>query len=246
MRRHLYLHAKTAGYLYQAQLRAELTRRLGVEWTSGPATASPRSSASPTRCSNCFATRSDEIEGEMASRGVTSARAAQYAALETRQAKDYDVDPAFLPVGGRQQAADVGFQPDECPRGARADRAPPAEQRTGSRPSGLDWSDLTGCTAASTFDRRDVLRAWCEALARTAPTLPLIEQLADQTLADPAVVALQAESTVRTAPLRSRTTGRPIERPAPGRVLDPRAASRSRRRLVRRATSKRRAIGCRR
>jgi hypothetical protein len=29
----LYNQAKTAGYLYQAQLRKELTRRLGVEWT---------------------------------------------------------------------------------------------------------------------------------------------------------------------------------------------------------------------
>jgi conjugative relaxase-like TrwC/TraI family protein len=31
--RELYRHAKTAGYLYQAVLRAELTERLGVEWT---------------------------------------------------------------------------------------------------------------------------------------------------------------------------------------------------------------------
>src|SRR5204863_1697862 len=31
--RHLYAHAKTAGYLYQAKLRAELVRSLGVEWT---------------------------------------------------------------------------------------------------------------------------------------------------------------------------------------------------------------------
>src|SRR5439155_15874147 len=31
--RHLYAHAKTAGYLYQAELRAELVRRLGVQWT---------------------------------------------------------------------------------------------------------------------------------------------------------------------------------------------------------------------
>jgi hypothetical protein len=31
--RRLYAHAKTAGYVYQAQLRYELTRRLGVEWT---------------------------------------------------------------------------------------------------------------------------------------------------------------------------------------------------------------------
>jgi conjugative relaxase-like TrwC/TraI family protein len=34
--RHLYLHAKTAGYLYQAQLRAELGRRLDVAF--GPVT----------------------------------------------------------------------------------------------------------------------------------------------------------------------------------------------------------------
>jgi conjugative relaxase-like TrwC/TraI family protein len=32
--RALYAHAKTAGYLYQAVLRGELTRRLGVEWSA--------------------------------------------------------------------------------------------------------------------------------------------------------------------------------------------------------------------
>lgn len=32
--RGLYAHAKTAGYLYEARLRAELTRTLGFEWTS--------------------------------------------------------------------------------------------------------------------------------------------------------------------------------------------------------------------
>jgi conjugative relaxase-like TrwC/TraI family protein len=31
--RHLYRHAKSAGYLYQAVLRAELVKRLGVRWT---------------------------------------------------------------------------------------------------------------------------------------------------------------------------------------------------------------------
>ena len=30
--RHLYRHAKTAGYLYQAQLRREVTERLGLSW----------------------------------------------------------------------------------------------------------------------------------------------------------------------------------------------------------------------
>src|ERR687883_1897344 len=30
--RHLYEHAKTAGYLYQSHLRAEVRDRLGLEW----------------------------------------------------------------------------------------------------------------------------------------------------------------------------------------------------------------------
>ena len=34
--RHLYTHAKTAGFLYQAQLRHELSRRLGVRWQPVP------------------------------------------------------------------------------------------------------------------------------------------------------------------------------------------------------------------
>ena len=34
--RWLYLHGSTAGYLYEAQLRHELTTKLGIEW--GPVT----------------------------------------------------------------------------------------------------------------------------------------------------------------------------------------------------------------
>ena len=33
--RHVYAHAKTAGYLYEAHLRHLLTERLGVEWRAG-------------------------------------------------------------------------------------------------------------------------------------------------------------------------------------------------------------------
>jgi conjugative relaxase-like TrwC/TraI family protein len=47
--RKLYAHAKTGGYLYQAALRRELVRRLGLEW--GPrTTARPRSSGFRSRC----------------------------------------------------------------------------------------------------------------------------------------------------------------------------------------------------
>ncbi len=46
----IYDHAKTAGYLYEANLRDELTERLGVRWERSE-TASPRSRASnPSTC----------------------------------------------------------------------------------------------------------------------------------------------------------------------------------------------------
>ena len=68
---------------------------------------------------------------------------------------------------------------------------------------------------ASTFDRRDVLRAWCEQLPDGAD-IATIEQLADQTLADPQVVPLAPRAHEPTATLRRRKTGRPIDTPTPG------------------------------
>src|SRR5205085_10222695 len=62
--RHLYLHAKTAGYLYQAQLRAELTRRLGIAWTSVHHGCADIAGIPPAVLRR-FATRSDEIKREM-------------------------------------------------------------------------------------------------------------------------------------------------------------------------------------
>lgn len=105
--RHLYLHAKTAGYLYEAQLRAELTTRLGVAWgpvVNGIADIDGISAA----VLDLFSTRRHEIEAEMAARGVSSARAAQYAVLDTRQSKDYDVQPSQLHTQWTEQAAELG------------------------------------------------------------------------------------------------------------------------------------------
>ncbi len=70
-----------------------------------------------------------------------------------------------------------------------------------------------GLTArASTFDRRDVLRAWCDWLTGGAD-ITTIETFADRTLIDPAVVKLAAGPATR---LRRRSTGRRIEGPSLG------------------------------
>ena len=61
--RTLYRHAKTAGFVYQAVLRSELTQRLGVEWgdvRNGVAEAT----VVPDKVREMFSTRRREIEAE--------------------------------------------------------------------------------------------------------------------------------------------------------------------------------------
>ena len=171
--RHLYLHAKTAGYLYEAQLRAELTARLGVAW--GPVVNGIADvDGIPAAVLDRFSTRRREIEAEMAARGVSSARAAQYAVLDTRQAKDYDVEPSLLHTRWTEQAAELGWNPDQlesvlgqaCPAALTAERVDKIRSRL-LGPDGLTRQ-------ASTFDRRAVLRAWCDQLPEGAD-ISLIE-----------------------------------------------------------------------
>jgi conjugative relaxase-like TrwC/TraI family protein len=212
--RHLYLHAKTAGYLYEAQLRAELTRRLGVAWTpvvNGIADVD----GIPPAVLERFSTRRHEIEAEMAERGVSSARAAQFAVLETRQAKDYSVEPSLLRTRWTEQVSETGWSADEL--AAVLGRAP-ARLLTEER-AGIITDRLLGPAGltkqASTFDRRAVLRAWCEQLTDGADVM-LIERLADQTLADPRVVPLRSSEHGPVGTMRRRTNGRPMDTPTTG------------------------------
>ena len=233
--RHLYLHAKTAGYLYEAQLRNELTHRLGVAWTpvvNGIADVD----GIPTEVLERFSTRRHEIEAEMAERGVSSARAAQFAVLETRQAKDYDVEPLLLRTRWTDQASETGWSADEL--AAVLGRAP-APLLTEERariitdrllgPAGLTKQ-------ASTFDRRAVLRAWCEQLTDGAD-ITLIERLADRTLADSRVVPLQSSEHGPVGTMRRRTNGRPMDTPKTGSRYSTQELIQLETRLVRRAAT---------
>ena len=232
--RHLFLHAKTAGYLYQAQLRNELTRRLGVEWT--PVRHGYAEIVGvPKTVLALFATRSDEIKQEMAARGVTSARAAQYAALQTRRAKDHDLDPAFLSRRWAEQAAAVGFHADDVRELlGRITPEPLTQHQLATIHAELVGGD--GLTRqASTFDRRDVLRAWCDQLTEGADA-GMIEELADRILADPAVAALRADGQVPTRTLRSHATGKPIDTPSMGTRYSTHQLLALETRLIRRAS----------
>ena len=70
--RRLYIHARTGGFLYQAKLRLELTRRLGVEWTAVRNGVAEIDGISPA-LRRAFSRRRAEIESELTERGERSA-----------------------------------------------------------------------------------------------------------------------------------------------------------------------------
>ena len=110
--RWLYLHAKTAGYLYEAHLRDELTRRLGVEWEPVKNGIADVAGIDRTVIDH-FSDRRRQIEEHLDEIGFRSARAAELAALETRQAKDTSLDVGSMRQVWEAKAAEIGFDPAE-------------------------------------------------------------------------------------------------------------------------------------
>lgn len=182
----LYTHAKTAGYLYQAALREHLTRRLGVEWTA-VRNGTAEIAGVPREVITAFSRRRAQILHQMAKRGTRSAKAAQAATLDTRQPKDPTAEPTALRQQWAARAESLGFGAATVAavlgvhRYAEPDVARIAEQLAG--PAGLT-------ARASTFQRRDVVRAWCERLPDGADVTEVL-RLADATLDSRAGLAVE-------------------------------------------------------
>jgi len=177
--RALYQHARTAGFLYQAHLRHELTRRLGVTWE--PVVNGMADIRGVDReWIDAFSKRRAEIVEALEARGETSARAAQVATLATRRAKEEQPDEPTLRHRWRQEADRLGITADAINR-VVGQRRPtvPANQPLSDALLGPD-----GLTAdASTFARRDVVRGVAER-APDGATVDWIEEAADRILDD--------------------------------------------------------------
>ena len=176
--RHLYLHAKTAGYLYQAHLRHELTHRLAVRW--GPV----RNGYSdidgvPRDVIEAFSRRRTEILTELGRVGQWSARAAQVATLATRQPKT--AEPQGLHAQWRERADDLGFGVEQV-RTLVGREGDPAPTKPELREAARQLLGPTGLTSrASTFTQREGLQGWCLKLRDGAP-IDRVERLADHLL----------------------------------------------------------------
>lgn len=175
----IYEHAKTASYLYEAQLRHELTLRLGVEWE--PVEKGIADIRGFTKDElRAFSTRRAEI---LAAVGPdASARAMQVAALETRKAKDRDLTDESMREGWRMKAEGLGLT-----RETIAGRL--GHERPGSSVLTTRQIERSVTGHVSHFDRRDAIRAVADNLPHGA-TVADVERLADEFLASGSVIRI--------------------------------------------------------
>jgi conjugative relaxase-like TrwC/TraI family protein len=96
-----------AGYLYQAHLRAELSRSLGVEWEH-PRKGMAELRHVPREVIREFSTRRAQVVEQLDRQGGGGFYAAQVAAVETRERKEH-VDLAGLREDWRARAAEHGL-----------------------------------------------------------------------------------------------------------------------------------------
>jgi len=176
----IYEHAKTASYVYEAHLRDELTRRLGVRWREVVNGLSETEGFSPEQL-RAFSTRRAEIL-EAAGEGA-SARAMQVATLATREAKDRDLTTESLREVWRAKGEEVGLDREAIRATFGNERQAPE-----GRVAVVDVeASLTA--HASHFDRRDAIQAVANCLPAGAPG-PEVVELADAYLATPGVIRI--------------------------------------------------------
>ncbi len=176
----IYDHAKTAGYIYEANLRWGLTRRLGVRWQEVSNGIAEIEGFDPDHL-RAFSTRRAEILAATAP--DASARARQVATLETRRAKDRDIGEESLRERWWSKAEEIGLDRETIRRTFDPERE--------VAPAGVADSDLADrlTSRASHFDRRDAIQAVADQLPAGAPAAE-VEQIADAFLALDSVIAV--------------------------------------------------------
>ncbi len=176
----LYEHAKTASFIYEAHLRDELTRRLGVRWRKVENGLSDIEGFDPDHL-RAFSTRREQIL-EAAGEGA-SARARQIATLATREAKDRDLTTESLRDLWREKAEEAGLTRESIRATLGHERQAPEGQ--------VAVAEVEAAVTAHTshFDRRDVIQAVANCLPAGAPG-DEVEELADVYLATPDVIGI--------------------------------------------------------
>jgi conjugative relaxase-like TrwC/TraI family protein len=181
----LWLHAKSAGVVFQSVLRAGFLQEFGLEFeavTNGYADLQGFDRA----VIDALSTRSAEIAAWMNRHGFDSIEAAQVAAYRTREKKDYGLDEDERRGEWIATAEPHGVSPESI--GAAVAEATPREPR----PIGAE--DLDAAIAAleaktSHFDRRLILWALADQLPEGATERAMVAAV-EQAIASERVVSV--------------------------------------------------------
>jgi len=177
----IYAHAKTAGYIYEAQLRHELSQSLGVRWQEVRNGIAEIEGFADSHLRE-FSTRRTQILE--AAGPDASARARQVANLTTRSAKEPGVSGETLRQRWAAKAREIGLHGETIE--AALHPGTPAVVRTVLAVEQLDRAVTAG---VSHFERRDVIQAVADSLRSGAPGAE-VEQIADAFLASEAVISI--------------------------------------------------------
>ncbi len=177
----IYHQLKTAGYVYEAHLRSELTRRLGVGWGEVRNGIAEIEGFDPSHL-RAFSTRRAEILEAAGGEGA-SARAMQIATLATREVKDRDLTTESLRDLWRAKAQEIGLSREAIHATFDPELSPSPADLTAVQ------VEATLTEHRSHFDRRDVIQAVADNLLYGAPG-PKVVELADAYLAWPGVIRI--------------------------------------------------------
>jgi conjugative relaxase-like TrwC/TraI family protein len=150
-----------AGYLYQAHLRFELSRSLGIDWEQ-PVKGMAEIAGVPEGALRAFSRRRSQVLDYLAERGTAGFYAAKVAALQTRERKE-EFDLPRLREEWRARAAEHGL--GDCELDALLNCAPrrelPASELLEVARRLLSPEGLT--EKRSAFSEPELVMAWAEA-----------------------------------------------------------------------------------
>ncbi len=154
--RGFYAHRQAADALYHAELRAELTSRLGVAWLPPERGRADVAGIAP-QLRQAFSKRSAEIAADLARSGASGRRAADLAATVTRPSRRTDIGADELVDQWRRRALDLGLGPRALDRvcDARPRSAP------GLDPEAAERAAASLHRAGRPVARRDAVTAVC-------------------------------------------------------------------------------------
>ncbi|HVU74592.1 MAG TPA: MobF family relaxase [Mycobacteriales bacterium] len=166
--RAVYRHARTGTAVYQAVLRGELTRTLGVGW-DGLSRGIGEVAGVPRGLRAVFSKRRAQITAALAARALTGAKAAQAACLATRPTKTSE-NVSARRERWQAEARAAGFDPADLNRLVHRTTAPASpDTRALDRLAGVLFGPTGVTREQTTFTRQDLAQHLCDLLPAGTP-----------------------------------------------------------------------------